>query len=75
MVQTHKLALQKRDALLERLTPRRCMIIPVGMILAGAGIPALMVLRMIPANLLLSFAGFALIAIGSVLALVRCGEI
>jgi len=66
---------QKRDDLIEKLTPRRHMVISVGMILAGIGIPALMIFKLLPASLLLGFAGVALIAVGGVLALVCCGEI
>jgi hypothetical protein len=55
--------------------PRRCMVVSVGMILAGLGIPALMVFKLLPVSLLLGFAGFALVAVGGVLALVYCGEI
>jgi len=66
---------QKRDDLIEKLTPRRHMVISVGTILAGIGIPALMILKLLPASLILGFAGVALIAVGGVLALVCCGEI
>jgi len=66
---------KKRDALIERLMPRRCMVVSVGMIFAGIGIPALMAVKLLPFSLLLGFMGFALVAVGGVLALVYCGEI
>lgn len=67
--------IRKFDNLLERFMPRRCMVVSVGMILAGMGIPVLMVFKLLPASLFLGFAGLALIAVGGVLALVYCGEI
>lgn len=66
---------QKRDDLIEKMMPRRRMVVSVGMIFAGLGIPALMVCRILPASLLLGFAGFILVAVGGVLALVFCGEL
>ena len=66
---------KKRDVLIERLMPRRCMVVSVGMILAGIGIPALMAFKLLPVSLFLGFAGFALVAVGGVLALVYCGEL
>ncbi|HEY5731948.1 MAG TPA: hypothetical protein VIS72_18015 [Anaerolineales bacterium] len=66
---------RKRDALIERLMPRRCMVVSVGMIVAGIGIPALMAFDLLPISLLLGFVGFALAAVGGVLALVYCGEL
>ena len=66
---------KKRDELIEKLIPRRCMVVSVSLILAGLGIPALMTLGLLPVNLLLGFVAFALAASGSVLALIFCGEI
>lgn len=66
---------KKRDAIIERLLPRRSTILSVGMILTGISIPALMAFKLLPASLLLGFAGLALVAVGGVLALVYCGEI
>lgn len=66
---------RKRDALIEKLMPRRCMVVSVGLILAGIGIPALMVFKLLPVSLFLGFVGFALMAVGGVLALVYCGEL
>lgn len=67
--------IRKFDNLLERFMPRRCMVVSVGMILAGMGIPVLMVFKLLPVSLFLGFAVLALIAVGGVLALVYCGEI
>jgi len=66
---------KKRDALIDRLVPRRSMVISVGMIVAGIGIPTLMLFQLLPASLLLGFTGVALIAVGGVLTLFYCGEI
>lgn len=66
---------RKRDDLIEKLMPRRCMVVSVGLILAGIGIPALMVFKLLPVSLFLGFVGFALMAVGGVLALVYCGEL
>jgi hypothetical protein len=66
---------KKHEAFLERLMPRRCMVISVGMILAGMGVPVLMVFKVLPVTLLLGFVGFALVAVGGVLTLVNCGEL
>lgn len=67
--------IRKRDALIERLLPRRSTVVSVGMILAGISIPALMAFNLLPVTLLLAFVGFALVAVGGVLTLVYCGEI
>jgi hypothetical protein len=66
---------KKRDEFIEKLIPRRCMVVSVGLILAGLGIPMLMVIQWLPVTFLLGFVGFALTATGGVLALVFCGEI
>jgi hypothetical protein len=67
--------IKKRDEFIEKLIPRRCMLVSVGLILAGFSIPVLMLLQFIPATFLLGFVGFALAATGGVLALTLCGEI
>jgi len=67
--------LRNQDDLIEKLIPRRCMVVSVGMILTGAIIPALMVFMLLPVSLPLGFVGFALVAVGGTLALVYCGEI
>lgn len=66
---------QKRDDLIERMMPRRRMVVSVGMIVAGLGIPVLMVFNLLPFSLLLAFVGVGLAAVGGVLALVFCGEL
>jgi hypothetical protein len=66
---------KKRDALIERLMPRRCMVVSVGLIFAGMGIPALMIFELLPVSMFLGFVSLALIAVGGVLALVFCGEL
>ena len=57
------------------LHPRLCMVTSVGLILVGLSLPALMVLEIIPANLLLDFLGFGLVFVGSILTLIKCGDI
>jgi hypothetical protein len=66
---------KKRDHFIERHMPRRCMVVSTGLILTGLGIPLLRVIHLLPASLLLDFAGLGLIAIGGVLSLIFCGEI
>ena len=66
---------KKVDKTIEALLPRRCMVISVSLVLAGLGIPFLMVVGLLPVNLLLGFIGFALTMTGVVLALTLCGEI
>ncbi|RPH62873.1 MAG: hypothetical protein EHM81_01315 [Chloroflexi bacterium] len=65
----------KFEDVIEKLIPRRCMIVSVSLILAGLGIPALMALGLLPVNWLLGFMAFALTATGSVSSLILCGEI
>jgi hypothetical protein len=65
----------KWEEFIERFIPRRCMVISVGLILAGLSIPVLMVIHLLPATFFLGFVGFALAAIGGVMALIFCGEI
>jgi hypothetical protein len=65
----------KGDELMEKHLPRRCMVVSVGLILAGMSIPALMALHLLPITFLLGFVGFTLVASGSVMALIFCGEI
>lgn len=67
--------IRKRDALIERLTPRRSTVISAATVLAGISIPALMALKLLPVTLFLGFVSLVLIAVGSVLALVHSGEI
>lgn len=55
--------------------PRLCMLISVGLILLGISLPILMVIQVIPVNLLNNFLGFGLVSIGSILTLIKCGEV
>jgi O-antigen/teichoic acid export membrane protein len=65
----------KLDDLIHILKPRRCMLVSVALILAGLCIPLLMALELLPVTLLLGFIALALIATGSLLVLLYCGEI
>ena len=67
--------IKKRDRFIERLIPRRCMVVSVGLIIAGWSIPALMAFQLLPATLFLCLVGFALVVTHGVLALILCGEI
>jgi hypothetical protein len=67
--------IKKRDKLIEKLIPRPCMVISVGLILAGLSIPIFMIFEVIQPNLLLCFLGLGFIAVGGVMALIFCGEI
>lgn len=66
---------RKRDDLIEKLMPRRCMVVSAGLVLAGIGVEALMVFGLLPLSLLLGFAGLAMMGVGGVLVLVYCGEL
>ena len=65
----------KRDEFIEKLMPRRCMVVSVGLIFGGMSIPFLMLVQVFPLSLFLGFLGFALAATGGVLTLIYCGEI
>jgi hypothetical protein len=65
---------KKVPRLVKRLPLHRCVIVSVGLILAGLGIPMLMVLGLLPATLTLVFVGLTLTDAGGVLALIYCGE-
>lgn len=66
---------KKRDNFLENLAPRFCMVISSGMILAGMGIPALILIQILPASLLLCYAGLALVAFGGIMWLCFYGDL
>ena len=68
-------SIKKRDEFIEKLIPRRCMVVSVGLIFAGMSIPLLMAVQLLPVTLFLGFVGFALVATGGVMALIFCGEI
>jgi hypothetical protein len=72
---THSALNIKRDEFIEKLIPRRCMVLSTGLIFAGMSIPMLMAVKILPVSLLFGFAGFALVVTGGVLALILCGEI
>ena len=67
--------IKKRDAFIEKITPRPGMVVSVGLILVGISIPGMMAAGILPVSLLLGFSGFILTATGGVLALVFCGEV
>ncbi len=54
--------------------PRRCMVISVGILLAGLSIPFFMIFELLPLTLGLFFASLGLTGTGTVLALIQCGE-
>lgn len=54
---------------------RPCMLLSVGMIIAGMGFVFLMVLGIMPVNFLTAFLGFALTASGGTMSLIFCGDI
>ena len=73
---TQRVALTwKWHEFIEKLIPRRCMLVSVGLILAGLSIPALMLVNLLPATFFLGFVGFALTAAGGIMALTFYGEI
>lgn len=49
--------------------PRRCMLISIGLVIAGLGIPFLMALELIPITFFLGFLGLAFTSVGSILIL------
>jgi hypothetical protein len=65
----------KRDEIIERFIPRRCMVISVGVILAGMIMPMLMLIQLLSVNLILGFLCFSLVASGGVLAIIHYCEI
>jgi hypothetical protein len=67
--------IKKRDAFIEKHTPRPCMLVSAGLILAGLSIPLLMVIQVLQPGWLLGLLGFGLTASGGVLMLIFCGEI
>ena len=63
------------NEVVDRLRPRRCMLVSAGLILAGLSIPLLMTVKLLPLTLALGLVGFALSVTGGVLALILCGEL
>jgi hypothetical protein len=67
--------IEKRYSFIGKLIPRRCMLVSVGLILAGWSFPFLMAIHVLPVTMFLSFVGYTLASTGGVLALIFCGEI
>jgi len=65
----------RRNKWIAKHIPRRCMLVSVGLILAGLSIPALLILNFFPITQLLSIVSFALAATGGIMTLILCGEI
>ncbi len=65
---------RKFDELFRRFIPRPCMILSVGLVLIGLGIPFLMLIDLLPTSLLLGFVGLAFIGIGGSLTLYFVGD-
>ena len=61
-------------SLLDRLIPRRCMVVSRGLILAGLSIPFLILFGALPSLFILYLAGFIIAAAGSTLAFFFCGD-
>jgi hypothetical protein len=82
-VQTHpnkffsaRLAIINKSAIfVERHKLRRCMVVSMGLVLAGLSISFLMAIELLPVTLLLNFVGFALTASGGLMSLIFWGEI
>jgi hypothetical protein len=66
---------RKRAGFIARHTPRPCMIVFIGSILAGLSIPVLMLLNIVPTTFAIGLIGFMLALAGGVLTLIFCGEI
>lgn len=71
----HITFMKKREIFLENLSPRFCMVISSAMVLAGLGIPALILIQLLPASLLLCCVGFFLVAFGGIMWLIFYGDI
>jgi hypothetical protein len=65
---------RKSSRPIKKLPVHRCVVIAVGLILAGMSFPALMLLGLLTASLSLAFAGFALTITGGAMALIFCGD-
>ncbi len=65
---------RKLDELFKRFMPRPCMILSVGLLLIGLGIPFFMLIEYIPTSLFLGFVGLAFIGIGGSLTLYFMGD-
>jgi|GEM_PF-1736532 len=65
----------KVENFLYRIMPRPKMLVSGGILLLGLAVPVFMLVELLPASLLLGFAGLGLTAIGGVLSLVFIGDI
>jgi hypothetical protein len=70
----YNVAVKESAGRVARSGPRPCMVVSVGLILAGLSIPFLMLLGLLPLSFVLAFLGFALTAAGGIMALIFCGE-
>jgi hypothetical protein len=68
-------AAKKLDLFIEKLIPRSCMVVSTGAILVGLSIPFLILCKVLPSMLLLYLAGYIITLVGSISALIFCGEI
>jgi hypothetical protein len=80
-IQTHgnnaiRIALLKEsDTFIERHTPRRRLVVSIGLMLAGLSVPLLIAMQLLTFTISVGFVGFALAATGGVLTLIFWGEI
>jgi hypothetical protein len=72
---THVTVVKQRSVVIRKHGPRRCMVVSVGLILSGVGVPFLMAIGLLPITLLLGLVGLGLTATGGLMALIFCGEI
>jgi hypothetical protein len=66
---------RKQESFIDRLIPRRCMVVSTGLILIGMSIPFLILCNVLPSMLILYFAGFIITLMGGIFTLIFCGEI
>jgi hypothetical protein len=64
----------KVNGLISNIAARRSIVISVGIVLLGLAIPVFMLLELLPASLLIGFAGLGFTAIGSVFSLFYLGD-
>ena len=72
---THVTVAKQRSVVIRKQGPRRWMVVSVGLIISGLGVPFLMAIGLLPITLLLGLVGLGLTATGGLLALIFCGEI
>jgi hypothetical protein len=66
---------ERRRRTIMKWMPRRCMLISIGLILAGLAVPLLMAIHLLPITLLLGFVTLVLLGTGGILSVIRCGDI